>query len=255
MLDCVWNERGNIELPITDGLLAMFPRADPDTIIFAVTGKKKTWGEPIYISDIESIGVNYLEKEETEKEGKDDEVSIENPKERKQYALPSSYSTHGGVTPERKAEKKAETKKPDLRVVPKREDRKKKRAKHFKTPKEIMAWCKKNYTRGEWKRILKGLHKFCRYKKRREDKYYPGTSERKNRQYVYGQQWLAGKLGMERRTVESWFHRFEADGIIYVPYRGYKKRGASICELAYTEEHRKKNKRMTGERKKPLSIR
>jgi hypothetical protein len=199
--------------------------------------------------------VNYLEKEETEKEAKDDELSNENPKERKQYALPSSYSTHGGDGRERKADKKAENKKTHLYIVPERVDRKKKAAKYPKVPKEIMAWCKAHYTRGEWKRILKGLHKFCRYKKRREDKFYPGKSERQNRQYVYGQQWLAGKLGLPRMTVERWFHRFEADGIIYVPYRGYMDRGASICELAFKDKHRKKNKRETGERKKPLSIR
>jgi hypothetical protein len=255
MLDCVWNKRGNIEIPITAGLLAMFPRADPESIIFAVIGKKKTWGEPIYLSEIESIGVYYLEKEGTEKEAEDDELSIENAKERKQYALPSSYSTHGGDGREHKADKKAETKKPDLRLVPPRKEQKEKAAEHLEPPKEIMDWCKAHYTRGEWKRILRGLHKFCRYRKRREDKYYPGTSEIKNRQYVYGQEWLAGKLRLSRWTVGRWSKRFEDDGIIYIPYWGHKEpkkkvdRGASICELAFTDKHRKKNKRMTGERK------
>ncbi|GAI70017.1 unnamed protein product, partial [marine sediment metagenome] len=163
--------------------------------------------------------------------------------------------THGGAGRERKADKKAETKKPDLYVVPPRKEQKE------KPPKEIMDWCKAHYTRGEWKKILRGLHKFYLYRKRREDKYYPGKSERQNRQYIYGQEWLAGKLKIDRRTVGRWFRRFEGDGIIYIPYRGYKdpkkkvNRGASICELAFTEGHRKKNKRETGERKNSPSIR
>ncbi len=122
-------------------------------------------------------------------------------------------------------------------------------------PGEVMEFCKENYRRGEWRRIIRGLHKCCLYRERREDKYYPGKSERKNRQYVWGQVWLAKKLGMDRWTLGKWMKRFEADGVIYYPYKGYIGRGASIVELAYTEPHRRMNKRKTGERKNPLSIR
>ncbi len=122
-------------------------------------------------------------------------------------------------------------------------------------PKEVMGFCKENYREGEWRRIIRGLHKWCLYRQRREDKYYPGKSERKNSQYVWGQVWLADKLGISRKTVEKWVQRFEADGVIYYPYKGYIGRGASIVELTYTERHRRMNKRKTGERKNPLSIR
>ena len=122
-------------------------------------------------------------------------------------------------------------------------------------PREVMEFCKENYQKGEWRRVLRGLHKWCLYRERNEDKYYPGTSERKNRQYVWGQVWLAEKLGLGRRTVERWMQRFEAEGVIYYPYKGYIGRGASMVELAYTERHRRMNKRKTGERTNALSIR
>jgi len=148
-------------------------------------------------------------------------------------------------------------------LAPKRQEATKKKAKakiikfpkYLSTPEEIIKWCKDRYKRGEWRRILRALHKYCKYRKRCEDKYYPGKSKRQNRQYVYGQQWIAGKIGVNRDTIQVWFKQFEVDGIIYITYRGYKDRGASIIELAYTESHRRMNKRKTGERKKALSIR
>jgi len=120
-------------------------------------------------------------------------------------------------------------------------------------PKEVLDKCKELYGLGEWKRILRGLHKYSWYRKRNEDKYYPGKSERRNRQYVLGQIWLAKKVGVTWRNLRKWLYRFEADGIIYIVYHGYKDRGASIIELAFTERHRRMNKRKTGQRKKPLS--
>jgi len=116
-------------------------------------------------------------------------------------------------------------------------------------PKEVLDKCKELYGLGEWKRILRGLHKYSWYRKRNEDKYYPGKSERRNRQYVLGQIWLAKHIGVTRRNLRKWLDRFEADGVIYIPYHGWKERGASIIELAFTEGHRRMNKRKTGERK------
>jgi len=122
-------------------------------------------------------------------------------------------------------------------------------------PEEIWDFCKAHYLRGEKKKIVRGLHKWHLYRERREDKNYHGKSKRKNRQYVWGQQWLADKLKLHINTIQKAFDKFEADGIIYVCQRGYKDRGASIIELAYTEAHRRINKRKTGERKNPPSIR
>jgi len=116
-------------------------------------------------------------------------------------------------------------------------------------PKQVLDKCKELYGLGEWKRILRGIHKYSWYRKRNEDKYYPGKSERRNRQYVLGQIWLAKHTGVTRRNLRKWLYRFEADGVIYIPYKGYKDRGASIIELAYTEAHRRMNKRKTGERR------
>ncbi|MBA7686790.1 hypothetical protein ES703_95248 [subsurface metagenome] len=124
-----------------------------------------------------------------------------------------------------------------------------------KPPQEIWDWCKDHYWAGEWKRILRALHKYSLYRKRNEDKYYHGKSERKNRQYILGQIWLADKLEISRKTVEKWLHRFEDDGIIYIPQRGRFDRGASLIELAYTEAHRRMNKQKTTQRKNPSSIR
>ncbi|MBA7543522.1 hypothetical protein ES705_35853 [subsurface metagenome] len=255
MLDCVCSGKGVGSMEITEGLLKALPGVDPSTIRFGICGKEKGPGEPPLYGDIGCIVIVGEVGDDKEIFLRGDKIFISEKAESVGGSSSEGYHPSRVERFERKADKKAETKKPDLHIVPKRGDRKKKAAKYPTVPKEIMDWCKAHYTRGEWKRILRGLHKFCRYKKRREDKYYPGTSERKNRQYVYGQQWLADKLGLNRWTVEIWFHRFEADGIIYIPYRGYKKRGASICELAFKDKHRKKNKRETGERKNRLSIR
>jgi len=254
-LDCLWSKKGTMRIEILPGLFEMLSRVDTSTMTYDVYGKEKSKGKPTTGGDIGFIVVCAFVRADCWPVIEDGRLMIYKRGESGAMELPDGYQPSRVERFERKADKKAETKKPDLHIVPKRGARKKKAAKYPKVPKEIMAWCKDHYPRGEWKRIVRGLHKFCRYKKRREDKYYPGTSKRKNRQYVYGQQWLADKLGIERRTVETWFHRFEADGIIYIPYRGYKKRGASICELAFKDGHRKKNKRETGERKNPLSIR
>ncbi|MBA7605677.1 hypothetical protein ES703_12811 [subsurface metagenome] len=122
-------------------------------------------------------------------------------------------------------------------------------------PKEIWDWCKDHYPKGNGKRIVRALHKWHLYRERSEDKHYHGKSKRKNRQYVYGQQWLADKLGIPRSKIEKWFHIFEDDGIIYIPQRGRFDRGASLIELAYTEGHRRMNKQKTTQRKNPSSIR
>ena len=140
-------------------------------------------------------------------------------------------------------------------LVPGKKAKVTKLPKYPRTPLEVMRYCRALYGHGEWKRILRGVHKFCLYRKRKEDKYYPGKSERKNRQYVYGQVWLAKEIDLSRKTVEKWLQRFEEDGVIYYPYIGYVGRGASVMELAYTVGHMKVNKREIRKRKKRPSIR
>ena len=116
--------------------------------------------------------------------------------------------------------------------------------------KKFMAECKARYPQGEAMRILKGLYKYSVYQKRNEDKFYPGKSTRRNRVYVWSQQWLADRLGISRWTVQRWLKRFEVAGIVYVCYRGYKDRGASIYELALNDAHRHVNRERTRARKR-----
>jgi len=116
-------------------------------------------------------------------------------------------------------------------------------------PAEIMAWCEVEYRHGEWKRVLRALHKYSRYQKRNEDKYYPGKSTRRNRIYAGSQQWLADRLGLSRKTINEWLGRLESAGVVYVCYHGYIDRGASIYELAYNQAHRRINKQRTEARK------
>lgn len=124
--------------------------------------------------------------------------------------------------------------------------------KYARVPAEIMAWCEVQYRHGEWKRVLKGLHKYSRYQKRNEDKFYPGKSTRRNRIYAGSQRWMADRLGVNKMCVNKWLRRFESAGVVYVCYRGYKDRGASIIELAYNDAHRRINKQRTGARKRNL---
>jgi hypothetical protein len=257
-LVCDWSMAGAMRVYYFAELLAMLPGVDASSIKFTVCAKERSKGRPILWGNIGFIMVWACVRADYWPVMADGRLKILKVGEERPLELPNGGTLNGGVTPERKADKKAETKKPDLYIVPKPVNGEEKKAKYPPVPKEVWEWCKSHYGLGEWRRILRGLHKFCKYRKRSDDKYYPGTSERKNRQYVYGQVWLAKKMGVNRKTVVKWLKRFETDGIIYIPYRGYKdpkkkvKRGASICELAYTDGHRKKNKRETRERKKAL---
>ncbi len=237
MLDCVWNEHGNIEIPITAGLLAMFPRADPDTIIFAVIGKKKTWGEPIYLSDIESIGVNYLEKEGTEKEAKDEELSIENPKERKQYALPSGYSTHGGIGTKTKTAKVDKKEKPKLSIVPDKVDRPSGKKRHDEGVREVLKYFSKYPTRLGWQPVVKAMYKNSRYMYIKELANYTGHYNRKGRFYLKGNEFLEDSLGVTDRTVKRALAWMKLNKVIYLRHRGYPGEGYSIWELPFNLKH------------------
>jgi len=270
MLDCVRTEDNHIKLEILPGLIESIPNVDQETINFIVKGKEKTPGEPIYWPDIDFILVYAsvqekfkplirndmfllanLEEANTEKtqeqEGETGSNSTDSAYARMQrlheaYIPPYQDKPLPKQPPPYKAPKTQEApkKKTQAKVIP--------LPKYPKPPKEIWEWCTEHYGAGEWKRILRALHRYSLYRKRNEDKYYHGKSERKNRQYVLGQIWLAKKLGINRMTVRKWLYRFEADGIIYVCQRGYIDRGSSIIELAYTEAHRRLNKRKTGER-------
>ena len=248
ILDYERSASGRIKIELTPEIIELMPGVDVSTITFRIHGREKVKGDPIGFYDIEMIIIMAETKDKRKTYDREGKILIREKTQDGDDNLTTVYRGPGAEDWNRREEKKDESKKPDLYIVPKQDDAKKKK-KRFKTvPTKIMQYAEKNYQRGEWKRILRGLHKWSIYRERCEDKHYPGKSERKNRQYVWGQEWLAGKLDYHRNTINNWFKRFEADGIIYIPYRGYMDRGASIIELAYTEGHRRKNKRKTGER-------
>jgi len=144
---------------------------------------------------------------------------------------------HKKRKPRRKADPKARTKR-----------------EHRKVPKDILAYCKKAHGEGKSLDVVKGLYRFSIYRARNKDKYYPGTSTRRNRVYPWGQEFLAGKLRIERRTIWKWLKRFEEDGIIFKVHQGHFTRGSTIYELAYNEGHRIKSKGRTNRRKKAPTV-
>jgi len=276
VLACQWIGPEKITMEILPGLIESMPHVDPETINFIVKGKEKKQGEAIYWPDIAFILV-YAEIKESfkplirddrlqlaEMEGIESEKIQELEGEQGRKSINEEYARmqriHEAFIPP--YQNKPLKNRPSPYKLPKKQKAPKKQTKAkviylpaYPTPtKEVFNKCKELYGQGEWKRILRGLHKYSWYRKRNEDKYYPGKSERKNRQYVLGQIWLAKKVGVTWRNLRKWLYRFEDDGVIYIPYHGYKGRGASIIELAFTEAHRRMNKRKTGERKKALSI-
>ena len=248
VLDYEHNANDTIKMELTPEVLELMPGVDLSTIDVRIYGKKKAKREPLRFYDIEFIIISAEVEDKTKTYDRYGQI-INNEKSKDgAERSPQVYGGPGVEDWDRHQNKKDESKKPDLYIVPKPGDRKKKAKRRPQVPKEIMQFSNDHYARGEWKRILRGVHKFSIYRARKEDKHYPGKSKRKNRQYVFGQEWLADKLGLSRWTVGRWFERFEDDGLIYCPYRGYMDRGASIIELAYTEGHRRKNKRETGKR-------
>lgn len=194
-------------------------------------------------------------KEDTQgQEAKQGRMSIDEAEARKNRAREEQYRVTS-QRPVKTRTKPLEAPKKQEKARPKTKAKVIEFPKYPTPPKEIWDFCKAHYQRGEKKKIVRGLHKWHLYRERREDKNYHGKSKRKNRQYMWGQQWLADKLRLHINTIQKAFKQFEADGIIYICQRGYKDRGASLVELAYTEAHRKINKRETGKRKKAPSIR
>lgn len=277
ILACQWTGPENITMEIMQGLIKAMPHVDPETINFIVKGNKNKQGEFIYWPDIELILVYASLQENWETVIKDDKLYLRKHPDQDPTGFPDGYNPHGGTKkksvsrsdpgfykdrttyrsgyPDEKEIQHQETKPREKEPGPKTKAKLLHLPKYPKPPQEPWDWCKDHYWAGEWKRILRALHKYSLYRKRNEDKYYHGKSERKNRQYFLGQIWLAKKIGVTRATVEKWLHRFEDDGIIYIPQRGRFDRGASLIELAYTEAHRRMNKQKTTQRKNPSSIR
>jgi hypothetical protein len=270
ILACQWTGPENITMETLPGLIEAMPQVDPETIYFQVRGNKNKQGEPIYWTDIELILVYAEIQEKFLPLIRDDKIRFGERPGQDQKAITDGYNPHGdtkkkGLTrsdpnyytnwtgsrsgyPDEKEIQHQEPKPKEKEPGPKTKARVLYLPLYPTPPKEIWDWCKDHYTWGEWKKILRALHKYSLYRKRNEDKYYHGKSERKNRQYIRGQVWLAKKLEVNRLTVRKWLYRFEADGVIYICQRGYIDRGASIIELAFTERHRRMNKRKTGER-------
>lgn len=270
ILNFQWIGPEKIKMEIYPGLIEAIPKVDPSTITFILKTKEKKQGERVYWGDIGFILVYASLQENWETVIKDNKLYLRERPDRDPTAFPDGYNPHGAT--KKKGLKTtdpgfyeewtgSESGYPDEKEIQHQEPTPKEKEPGPKTkakvlylplyptpPKEIWDWCKDHYAWGEWKKILRALHKYSLYRKRNEDKYYHGKSERKNRQYIRGQVWLAKKIEVNRLTVRKWLYRFEADGVIYICQRGYIDRGASIIELAFTERHRRMNKRKTGER-------
>jgi len=104
---------------------------------------------------------------------------------------------------------------------------------------EILHKAKDLYPKGEGIRVLRALYRYSLFRQKRADKYYNGTATQSGRYYSWGQEWLAKRVGVQRKVIWKWLKRFKADGFICVRYHGYKDRGSSILELAYNEAHRR----------------
>lgn len=255
VLDCYWKGPETLNMEITDELMGMLPLVDTERVKFSIRGRKKTQGELIFLPDISFITVVYQTVDEPILGIKNDQLFVAWPKPRTDFEFPTGYTPHGHLKKSKDTTYKTEPTKPQPEPKPKTKAKVIRFPKYYAPTKDVVEYCKKIYGRGEWRKILKALHRYARYRKRRTDKFYPGKSERKNRQYVYGQEFLARKCGLTRRNIRKWLYRFEDDGVIYYPYVGFRGRGASICELAFCVGHMKVNKRNTRARKKRSSIR
>ncbi|GAI61956.1 unnamed protein product [marine sediment metagenome] len=237
MLDCLWDEHGNIKMEITDGLLAMLPEADPNTIIFAIKGKEKTQGEPIYLGNIGYIVVNYLEKERTEKEGKDDELLIENPKEGKQYALPTGYSTHGGIGTKTKTAKVDKKEKHKLYIVPERPKGKEKRVRKKLSRPDVVKYFLKVNPRSNWQVTFKAILKDSKYRDLAMDSRTGHKRTKWARIYSRGIDRLANTTGQCDQTVKRHIKLMIEQKIIKEVWHGFKGQGYSRLEIPLNMDH------------------
>ena len=127
-LVCEWSMTGAMRVKYFAELLAMLPGVDASTIKFTVCGKKRSKGEPILWAGIGFIMVWACVRADYWPVIEDGRLMIYKRGESRAMELPDGCTLNGGVTPERKADKKAETKKPDLRLVPSRKEQKEKAA-------------------------------------------------------------------------------------------------------------------------------
>jgi len=114
----------------------------------------------------------------------------------------------------------------------------KKRSRLKPCTRKLLTKAKETYPKGHGCRVLRALWRRSWYGKEGDYKYVSDTRTHSGSYYSYGQEWLAHKLKIRRKTVSCWLKRFEEDGYVYCRYHGYPDRGNSLLELAYNEKHR-----------------
>jgi len=242
-LDYEWSMTGEMRVGYFTELLEMLPGVDASTIKFTVCGKERSKREPILWGGIGFIMVWALLRADYWPVIEDGRLKILKRGVLRAMELPDGCTLNGGVTPERKADKKAETKKPKLHIVPKHGDRKKKRVKRRKSPRDVLKYFSQDRTRLGWPAVVKAMYKKSRYLDLKYLAHYTGRHNRKARVYLKGNEFLADSLGVTERTVERALAWLKLHKVIYLRKRGYPGEGNSIWELPFNLKHVKAWKR------------
>jgi hypothetical protein len=243
MLDCLWSQTGAMRMEILQGLLEMMPGVDPSTIKFTVYGKERSKGEPMLWGGIGFILVWAVVRADCWPVIEDGRLKILKRGESGAMELPDGGTLNGGVTPERKAEKKAETKKADLRLVPDKVDRPSRKKRHGKPARDVLKYFSKDRTRLGWQPVVKAMYKNSKYLDIKVLANYTGHYNRKVRVYLKGNEFLEDSLGVSERTVKRALAWLKLNKVIYLRKRGFPGEGNSIWELPFNMGHVKGWKR------------
>ncbi|MBA7631322.1 hypothetical protein ES703_38853 [subsurface metagenome] len=237
MLDCVPTAEGKFEMEILPGLLEEMRGVDPSTITVGIYGKKKGPGEPVYLDDIGFIVIEGEVGDDKNLFIKDDKIFTSKKTDSGVGRFPEEYSHYGSVTPERKADKKAETKKPDLHIVPERGDRKKKRARKKVSRPDVVKYFSKVNPRSNWHVTFKAMCKDSRYRDLAMDSRTGHKRTKWARIYSNGIDSLANTTGRDEKTVRRHITLMIEQKIIKEVWHGFKGQGYSRHEIPLNMSH------------------
>jgi len=237
MLDCLWSQTGAMRMEILQGLLEMLPGVDPSTIKFTVYGKERSKGEPILWGGIGFILVWAVVRADCWPVIEDGRLVIYKRGESGAMELPDGCTLNGDVTPERKADKKAETKKPDLHIVPPRKEQKEKAAKHHKTPRDLLKFLKAMGVRKSSLVIFKALHKSSWYSHSSKLWVWHSKRHRYGRWCTCGIDGLVDITGLSEKCVKLGLKELKDKGVIYKRAHGRKGVSNTIWELGWKMDH------------------
>ncbi len=236
-LDCNWSKTGAMRMEVLAGLLEMVPGVDGSTIKFTVCGKKRSKGEPIFWGGIGFIMVWACVRADCWPVTEDGRLKILKRGESRAMELPDGCTLNGGVTPECKADKKAETKKPGLHIVPKRGDRKKKRARKKVSRPDVVKYFSKVNPRSNWQVTFKAILKDSKYRDLAMDSRTGHKRTKWARIYSRGIDRLANTTGQCDKTVRSHIELMIEQKIIKEAWHGFKGQGYSRLEIPLNMSH------------------